>query len=111
MNRYGVLYNEINNRVHNLERFLKYINDVLRHIEPKNTTNTRCVAIMDKVRFHKMSTIIEAFHIKGHEISYSPPYSSCLNPIEESCRPENETELFNYMSDRLSTRTLKDCDA
>ncbi|KII63180.1 hypothetical protein RF11_07859 [Thelohanellus kitauei] len=82
MNRYGMVYKEINDQAHNAESFLGYTENFFGHIEPSNTTNTRCVSIMDNVRFHDMSTKLDAFHIKGYEMSYLPPCSSFPNPIE-----------------------------
>ncbi|KII60748.1 hypothetical protein RF11_03984 [Thelohanellus kitauei] len=102
MNRYGEVSKEINNRA--------YIENFYQHIEQSYTASTPCVAITDNVRFHKMSTTLEAFHIKRHVIPYLPSYSPFLNSIEERCRHGNGSEIFNYMSDGLATIIREDCD-
>ncbi|KII69715.1 hypothetical protein RF11_06399 [Thelohanellus kitauei] len=50
-----------------------------------NTTNTQCVVIMNSVQFHKKSTILEAFHIKGPRdivfvtlLTHPEPYKRCF---------------------------------
>ncbi|KII72622.1 hypothetical protein RF11_06454 [Thelohanellus kitauei] len=80
----------------------------------------RVVVIMDYMRFHKASTIMECFTRNGHEICFAPPYSPFLNPVQQvfsklkeyvkSNKAENEEQLLKHMEDGFATITRLDCD-
>ena len=75
---------------------------------------------MDNVRFHKCDNILTAFHEKGHQIEFLPPYSPFLNPIEklfakwknyvkrQNCM--NEEQLMQSVDLGFKEITQSDCE-
>ncbi|KII62328.1 hypothetical protein RF11_15318 [Thelohanellus kitauei] len=56
MNRYGVVYKEINSRPYNTESFLRYMQNFFQYIQSSIPKNKSCVDIKENARFHKLST-------------------------------------------------------
>ncbi|KII72943.1 hypothetical protein RF11_12313 [Thelohanellus kitauei] len=103
--------------IHNCLGQMPYILKAFHIITTRrNNLNAICI------RNHFATSFLqqEENYPTSHEICYVPPYSPFLNPFEElfskwklyvkSPLPENEIELFNCMTQDLTTLTRVACD-
>jgi transposase len=78
----GYLYYEIYQGSFDSERFLHFIESVLKFMNPY--PGPRSVLIMDNCRTHHAPELQEMCDAKGVLLEYLPAYSPHLSPIEES---------------------------
>jgi len=116
--RSNVFFHEINHSPYNTESFTGYISSLFEEIEALNIG--RCMVIMDNVPFHKSNVVKNRFIEKGHSITYLPPYSPMLNPIEnvfskwknfvKRANCLSEEHLLRSMDQGLQSITREDCE-
>ncbi|KII69261.1 hypothetical protein RF11_02923 [Thelohanellus kitauei] len=95
MKWYSVVYKLINIRAHNGENLHGYIENFFRHIEKRNIPILDVLASWTTFDFMRCQQSLKLFTSRGNV---------------KRCRPENEPELFNYMSNGLATITREDHD-
>ncbi|KII74796.1 hypothetical protein RF11_03076 [Thelohanellus kitauei] len=69
MNRYSIVYKEINTRQYQQQSFLA-ISKTCFGVSKPTVITTRCLVIKDIVRFHKASNIIEIFNRKATKFDF-----------------------------------------
>jgi len=78
INTEGLLEYELIDGAYNSTKFLLFIQTkILQHLTARN------ILIMDNVRFHKVSEVIQLIQSTGCGVKFLPPYSPQLNAIEE----------------------------
>jgi transposase len=102
MSKNGTFYYEGQDRPYNSESFGRFVGELLSIFESNGMRNQ--IIVMDNVKFHHNSEILEKFSSKGHKVKFLPPYSPFLNPIENmfaqwkqlvrNGSPQNESELL-----------------
>ena len=65
--------------------FIQFIQRCLLNvIQPFNGSNHNSVVVFDNASIHHLSTVFDLITAAGALVSFLPPYSPDLNPIEEA---------------------------
>ena len=80
--RKGPVYYEVRNRPYNGESFCDYVEELMQIMVLKSMH--KFTLIMDNCSIHKVSRCKGIIENAGHSLTFLPPYSPQLNPIEET---------------------------
>ena len=118
MNKLGILHYSSQNRAYNGNTFFNFLNELIGICREKNLINS--IFILDNVRFHKVSDVVELVSSSGFRIKFLPPYSPFLNPIENMFskwkdfakreNPSNENHLLEIIESGSRIITSEDCN-
>lgn len=118
MSRQGTLHYKKQTHAFNTVTFATFIDEVLEIFDTKGYKNK--TIIMDNVRFHHSSVILQKIVEKGHKIKFIPPYSPFLNPIEnmfsqwkqlvKRSNPINESNLLILIDEKFNEISNLQCN-
>lgn len=77
----GLFFFKVLDRPYNAILYKEYIIEVITKLRENGVSNAILVA--DNVAFHRGREVAAYIEASGHHMSYVPPYSPFLNPIEE----------------------------
>jgi transposase len=103
----------------NTVSFVEFCKDLVSILS--QNIGKKYVFIMDNVPFHRNEIVKQVILEKGFKISYLPPYSPFLNPIENMfaqwkqyirrMQPINESVLFEYIDNVNLVVSSNDCNS
>jgi transposase len=77
----GVLHYAIQVGAFNTQLYVEFLRDLLAVLD-QDARQRSFLLVMDNVRFHHSAAVQDLVAASSHRISYLPPYSPFLNPIE-----------------------------
>ena len=102
MNHRSLFFYEAKDSAYNTIDFIDYLKQFIDRLN--NEEISGAVIVMDNVRFHHATDVIDLIESHGHRITFLPAYSPFLNPIEElfnqlkfyckSFNPKTPDEVF-----------------
>jgi transposase len=97
MHKSGLLYFKTYDTPYNTEKYGSFLGDLFLKLEERGLKN--CILIMDNCPIHKAGILRESIEAAGHIMTFLPPYSPQLNPIEEGFSQwKNHIKSLNCMT-------------
>ena len=101
----------------NANVFVEYLDQLFNDLTTSGIS--RCLLVMDNVRFHKTDVVMAKINSSGHKVLFLPPYSPFLNPIEEvfnqmkcivkNTHPQNKQQLMDAIMNTPSYISPQQC--